>query len=438
MPVIDRIESDEALPARAEVVVIGGGVIGVTAALELAERGVSVALCEKGHVAGEQSSRNWGWCRKMGRDPAELPLAIQSLRLWEGMSDRVGADTGFVKAGILYTCDTAKELAGHESWVEQARLHQVDSRLLSGDEVEAMVPGATRRFAGGLYTASDGRAEPFKAVPAMAEAARAKGATIHQSCAVRGLETQGGRIAGVVTERGRIACSSVVVAAGAWARLFLGNFGVNFPQLKILGSVMRTAPLPGLPDIAVGGSDFAFRKRQDGGYTVVQRNANIAEIVPDSFRLFLDFAPALKAQWHELRLRVGGRLLEEWRTPRRWRLDEMSPFERVRTLDPLPNARVQREAKTALAGVHPAFRDMRVVESWGGLVDVTPDAVPVIDEVAGVPGLFIAAGFSGHGFGIGPGAGRLVADIVTGAEPLVDRTPFRLGRFKRAGLRRAA
>jgi glycine/D-amino acid oxidase-like deaminating enzyme len=156
----------------------------------------------------------------------------------------------------------------------------------------------------------------------MAQAARRAGAAILTGCAVRGLDMAGGRVAGVVTERGRIACDSVILAAGAWSRLFLGNHGVDFPQLKILGSVLRTEPLEGLPEMAVGASDWAFRKRRDGGYTVAQRGASIAEIVPDSFRLMGDFLPSLRRQWHELRLRVGGRFLEEWRMPRRWSMDE--------------------------------------------------------------------------------------------------------------------
>src|SRR5438552_1170290 len=103
---VDPFQGDEALPARAAVVVIGGGVIGVMAALTLAERGISVALVEKGRIAGEQSSRNWGWCRKMGRDPAELPLSLESLRQWEGMEARLEAPTGFRRAGVVYMHET--------------------------------------------------------------------------------------------------------------------------------------------------------------------------------------------------------------------------------------------------------------------------------------------------------------------------------------------
>lgn len=232
-----------------------------------------------------------------------------------------------------------------------------------------------------------------------------------------------------MTEKGRIACSSVVLAGGAWSRLFCGNLGLRLPQLKVLGSVMRTAPLDGPPEIAIGASDFAFRKRVDGGYTIARRNASVAEIVPDSFRLFFDFMPALRVQWSELRLRVGGRFLTEWRMPRRWSLDQTTPFETVRVLDPVPNRGILDEGAANLVKAFPAFEKMVIAERWGGLIDVTPDAVPVISPVDTIPGFFLATGFSGHGFGIGPGAGKLMADIVSGAPSIVDPAPFRFSRF---------
>ncbi|TCZ64862.1 NAD(P)/FAD-dependent oxidoreductase [Roseicella aquatilis] len=430
--VVDPFVGDEVLPARTGIVVIGGGVIGVMAALALAERGIPVALVEKGSIAGEQSSRNWGWCRKMGRDPAELPLALESARQWEAMDARLGAPTGYRRAGVVYLHETPRHVAVHEAWLEHARAWQIDARLLTPDQVAAMFPGSARRWAGGLHTPSDGRAEPAMAVPAMAQAARRAGAAILTGCAVRGLDLVGGRVAGVVTERGRIACDGVILAAGAWSRLFLGNHGVDFPQLKILASVLRTGPLDGLPEPAVGASDWAFRKRLDGGYTVAQRGASVAEIVPDSFRLMGDFLPALRRQRHELRLRVGGRFLEEWRMPRRWHLDEVTPFERVRVLDPAPVPGILAEARANLVRDFPGFAAMQVADSWAGLIDATPDAVPVIGPVAALPGLTLASGFSGHGFGIGPGAGRLAAEIATGTPPVVDPAPFRLERFARA------
>ena len=428
---VERIGPGAAMPEKLDVVVIGGGIVGITTALYLAQKGIAVAVCEKGRVGHEQSGRNWGWIRIMGRDPGEIPLALESQRLWEAMGPAIGADIGFRRSGIVYVADHADGLASHAQWLRNAQPYQLDSRLLTTTEIKAVLPGSERKYAGALYTPSDARAEPHKAVPAIAEAVRRGGGHVLECCAVRGLETSAGRVSGVITEHGVIRCSQVVLAGGAWSRLFLGNMGIDFPQLKILGSVLRTAPLQGPPEQAVGAADFAFRKRADGGYTIAHRGASAAHIVPDSFRLFPDFLPALIRQRQELRLRIGHRFLQEMRTPRRWSMEAVSPFERIRVLDPKPDARILEQAQRNLIAAFPAFAAMQVAGAWGGLIDVTPDAVPVIGEVPRIPGFFLASGFSGHGFGIGPGAGRLVADLMTGTTPFVDMAPFRLERFAR-------
>jgi glycine/D-amino acid oxidase-like deaminating enzyme len=428
-PRVDPVLSDEALPSRADVVIIGGGIIGASTALFLAQRGVSVALCEKGHIAGEQSSRNWGWCRKMVRDPRELPLVIESLRLWEGMNQLVEAETGFRTCGIMYLGDTEESLAELETWLEHAREYQIDTQIIDGAEVARRLPGAAKSWAGALYTPSDGRAEPQMAAPAIAAAARRHGAAILTGCAVRGIERAGGRVSAVVTEKGRIACGSVVLAGGAWSRLFCGSLGIELPQLKVLASVMRTEKLDGGPEISATGGLYGMRKRLDGGYTVGTLGVRTVDIVPDSFRLLPQYLPSVRLHWKKLRFRVGGRFAEEWRTKRRWALDEPSPFEAVRVLDPAADPHVIERARASIGAAFPAFRDVAVAESWGGMIDVMPDAIPVISAVESLPGFFIATGFSGHGFGIGPGAGRLVADMVSGAPTIVDPAPFRLSRF---------
>ncbi|MBV9859028.1 MAG: FAD-binding oxidoreductase [Alphaproteobacteria bacterium] len=428
-PTVDPIRIDEVPPARADVVIIGGGIIGTSAALFLAEKGVSVALCEKGHIAGEQSSRNWGWVRKMARDPREIPLIVESLRLWQGLDRTVEAETGFRTCGIMYLAETQTDLARLEAWLDHARQYQLDTRAIGAAEVARLMPGLNRTYAGALYTPSDAKAEPQKAAPAIAAAARRLGAAVVTGCAVRGIDLAAGRVAGVVTERGRIACGSVVLAGGAWSRLFCGNLGIELPQLKVLGSVMRTAPIEGGPEISASGGLFGFRKRLDGGYTVATLGVRTIDIVPDSFRLFPEYLPSARLHWQKLRFRVGRKFVEEWRMPRRWAIDRQSPFEAVRVLDPEPDPFVLDRARASVAEAFPVFRNMSVAQSWGGMIDVMPDAIPVISAVDTLPGFFIATGFSGHGFGIGPGAGKLVADMVTGAPTLVDPAPFRLSRF---------
>ncbi|MBV9248025.1 MAG: FAD-binding oxidoreductase, partial [Acetobacteraceae bacterium] len=275
-PPVDRVPSSPAVPEQTSVVVIGGGIIGSCTAFFLARKGVPVVLAEKGEIAAEQSSRNWGWCRKMGRDPREIPLAIEALRLWPELNTMVEAETGFRRCGIVYLCKTKAELDKREAWLEQAgRPFQLDSRMLTAQEAAEVLPGLTGEWQGALYTPSDGRAEPQRAAPAIAMAAQRLGAVVLTQCAVRGVETKGGRIAGVVTEKGRIACDSVVLAGGAWSRLFCGNHGIGLPQLRVRSSVMRTEPLQGGPEASCSGFGFGLRKRLDGGYNVASWNGNV-------------------------------------------------------------------------------------------------------------------------------------------------------------------
>lgn len=429
-PAVDPVQSDPAAPPATDVVVIGGGIIGACTAFFLARKGVPVVLCEKGEIAGEQSSRNWGWCRKMGRDPRELPLAIEALRLWPEMNNLIGAETGFRRSGIVYLCRTREELAKREAWLQQVgKPLGLDSQLLTRDQMNGVLPGLAGTWLGALSTPSDGRAEPAHAAPAIAEGARRLGATILTRCAVRGVETLGGRVAGVVTERGRIGCQSAVLAGGVWSRLFCGPLDLRLPQLKVLSSVLRTEPLQGGPEASVSGFGFGLRKRLDGGYTVASWSSNVVDIVPDSFRLFVDFYPAMRMRRGDLRLRFGRRFVQELILPRRWKLDQPSPFEAVRILDPPPYPPILKQAQTHAAKAFPVFQAMQVAETWGGMIDATPDELPVISAVDGLPGFFIATGFTGHGFGIAPGAGRLTAELVTGETPVVDPAPFRYNRF---------
>jgi glycine/D-amino acid oxidase-like deaminating enzyme len=395
----------------------------------LSERGLRVALCEKGGIGQEQSSRNWGWVRISRRDPREVPLMAEALRIWSTLDKRTGRDTGYKKAGIVFTCADDKQYADHERWNKNLEGYQLESRMVNAAEFKNLFPGSQLDLKGALFTAADGRAEPQSAAPAIAEAARDKGATILTECAVRGIETAGGRISGVITERGPIACSAVVLAGGAWSSLFAGMFGLDLPQLKVMNSVLRTKPLDGGPDQAIWANGFAIRKRQDGGYTIASGHENIVDIVPKSFRYARQFMPAFSKEWRSLKFRVGGRFLDEARIPNRWSMDEASPFEYCRVLDPKPSTKLSNIALANLKKAFPVFEKAEIAQRWAGYIDVTPDAVPVIDAIDSIPGFHIATGFSGHGFGIGPAAGRLMADIVTGRPPVVDPTNFRFSRF---------
>jgi glycine/D-amino acid oxidase-like deaminating enzyme len=166
------------LPSAADVVVIGGGIMGVMTAWYLAEAAVKVVLCEKGRVAGEQSSRNWGWIRQQGRDLAELPIMVESMRLWKGLSSEFGAGLGFRQEGVMYLARTEAEMAGFEDWRKQAMVHQLDTVMQTPDQIKARISGVAAAWIGGMLTPSDARAEPWVAVPMLAEGAVARGAVI--------------------------------------------------------------------------------------------------------------------------------------------------------------------------------------------------------------------------------------------------------------------
>ncbi len=429
-PHVDIVDSDTDLPEEADAVVIGGGIIGVSTAWTLARRGLSVVLCEKGRIGGEQSSRNWGFCRQQGRDPREIPLIIESLRIWRGLEKDIEAPIGFKQAGCLYLAETDEEAKGYEDWLDHAKPFQLDSRLVSGDELEKLMPGSTVPYKAALYTASDGRAEPSKAAPAIAQAARRAGAKILTGCAVRGIETSGGRVSAAVTEKGVIKTDTVVLAGGAWSRLFCGNNGLSLPQLKVLSSVMRTGPMPLVTENAVWAPGYAYRRRDDGGYTIAHGLSIVVDVVPDSFKLAHRFTAAMWKEQKSLHLRIGKQFWRELTTAKSWALDETTPFEKTRVLDPDPARKILDKAISGLRRALPAFESAQITERWAGYIDVTPDEVPVISEVDELPGLIMATGFSGHGFGIGPGAGRLAADLASGTNTIVDATPFRFSRFK--------
>ncbi len=419
------------LPPRVDVAIIGGGVIGVMTAVFLRQKGLSVLLLEKGRIAGEQSGRNWGWVRQQGRDPAELPIMGESLSIWKGLAAELGDALGFRQTGVLYLARTDREMAAFEAWTVHARAHQIDTRLLTGAATLAMLKGAVTPWKGALHTASDARAEPWTAVPTLARKAQDIGALIRESCAVRALDLAAGRVAGVVTEAGLVACDHVVVAAGAWSRLFLGRHGIAIPQLSVMASVGATEPMPEIFPGAAADDDFAFRRRADGGYSIAPGGSQHDLFIgPDAFRSAFAFRSILRREIgaSTFRPKAPAGFPDAWGTPRHWAEDAVTPFEAMRILNPAPNLKTLGAVQDAFARAFPSLGRPRLKAAWGGMIDTLPDVVPIVDH-GPIPGLTIATGMSGHGFGIGPGIGRVVADLVTGGAVGHDLSRFRFARF---------
>ena len=426
---VQPVASDEKLPGSVDVAIVGAGIAGSAAAYALAKKGFSVALLDKGTVGGEQTSRNWGWCRQQHRDLRELPLAMKSLEIWGNLNRELGAETGFRRTGLLYVTTRPTDFAQWEAWTLKAREHQMHSRVLTPAEAKGMTPGSASDWIGGVHSPTDGRAEPSLAGPAIAEAARKLGATLHQECAVRGLDIEAGKVTGVITERGRIRAKAVLCAGGAWSSLFCRRHGVRLPQAGVRSTSFATKAAPQVTDGGLSMPDVTIRRRLDGGYTVGLGGRGLVELSPQGLLYARQFWPTLKTRWTGVTLGVGRSFFDGPESFASWAFDRASPFERHRTLDPAADPRLVQQGLTRLGEHYPALKGLEVAHAWGGLIDSTPDGIPVISAVDTLPGLYLSTGYTGHGFGIGPGAGRLAADLVAGDPPIVDPTPFRYSRM---------
>ena len=422
---------NDPLPTKTDVVVIGGGIAGICSALYLAQRGVKVVVCEKGRVAGEQSSRNWGWVRQHGRDPAELPIMMESNRIWQSLHEVVGQDLGFRQQGVLYLASSEKKMQVRERWIDLAKQHQLTSIKLSSAEVADKINTVNSRWKGAVFTPSDGRAEPWIAVPAIAKAVNKLGAVICEDCAVRSLVTTNGVVSGVVTEHGPVQCERVVLAGGAWSSLFAANAGIRLPQLAVRSTAAATGTMADFFSGNAADEQLAWRRRQDGGYTLALTDLTEHFIGPNSFRYLKPFIPAMLSEWDTYRLHTAWpkNYPDGWRTQRSWSPQDVSPMERIRVLNPPPRQAALRRIQQRFRKRFPTPGATLFIKTWAGIIDTMPDVVPVLDEVDSVPGCIVATGFSGHGFGIGPAAGKIVADLVQGKESEHDLHRFRFSRF---------
>jgi glycine/D-amino acid oxidase-like deaminating enzyme len=287
-----------------------------------------------------------------------------------------------------------------------------------------------RIWKGGVFSPSDGTADPSQAAPAVARAFIALGGSVHQNCAARGIETTAGRLSAVVTEKGTIRTPVAIMAGGAWASSFCRQIGIRFPQASIRSSILSvSAGAADLPD-ALHTAEVSITRRGDGGHTLAISGRGRVDPTPQQFRFANQFLPMFLRRWRSL----APGSAQGWRsgheTLARWRLDAPTPMERMRILDPAPDRSTIALTHQRACALLPSLTKTSITAAWAGYIDSTPDGVPGIGEMDSVPGFILAAGFSGHGFGIGPGAGHVIADLVTGAAPLVDPRPYHPERFK--------
>lgn len=428
------IKFNDELPKEVDVVIIGGGIIGIFSALNMVRKGLKVIVLEKGRIAGEQSSRNWGWIRQQGRDAAELPIMMESTRLWEEIDLEVKGKTGFKRQGVLFLSNSEAEQQKREEWIKISLEHGLKSEAVSKSAIGKYIQDHDKsghEWHGAVYTPNDAKAEPWEAIPTIADLAHSEGALIRENCAVRGLDIQAGQVAGVITESGRIKSSQVVLAGGSWSSLFLRRHGINIPQLSVRATVARTAPLPEFTTHNCADMNLSFRRRADGGYTLATPDFEEHFIGPDSFRHFTKWIRTGLQNFNDIGLSLTHSKdgPDAWFTARSWDEDKNSPFEKMRVLDPAPTKGRSKIMQQRFAKRFPDIGEPELLNTWAGMIDAMPDIVPIVDRVPDLEGLIVATGMSGHGFGIGPAFGKIIAQMASSEKVEYDLNRFRFSRF---------
>lgn len=423
------VESDRELPAEADVVVIGGGYLGCITALNLAERGVSVVLCEKGVVAGEASGRAAGLVEYELLSPVKMELIARSIELWHAMPERVNGDIGYSGPGLisLYREEEAAEFAA--AWLKDMRGQPgVDARIMTDREISALDAGLGSGWHAALYQANGAAIEPRLAAPAIARATRAKGVKLLQSCAVRSIERLAGAIAGVITEKGSIKTTNVVIAGGVWSSMLAAHLGLELPQMMIFSEQCSIEPVTGGPAISGMTPAGYYRREPDGGYMLAAAAGripitmsivkNIRKLMAAPTDVDQDMRPSLNLSTFFWDLKAN----------RKRPADRVSVFEENRILQPAPIPGITDETVVGMGRYIPAFAGCKVREVYTGSLMSTIDNLGVISPVASVPGLYIGAGML-YGLTMSAAAGEALADLVTGEKPKFDISPYRYERF---------
>jgi len=412
-------------PQKADALVVGGGLIGLAAALELARQGAKVTCLEADHFGAHQSAQNWGFVRKQGRALAEIPLMLDAISRWSHLSDYLGSDVQWVQGGNLAVFETAVEEKQYQNWLNSASDFDIDSKLLRQNEINKIVPGWKRNIRGALFSPSDGHAEPSAVIEAYLYACRNAGVNLVQGAEAQSLITRGSVVVGAKVCGQTYQADTTVVTVGSSTRKLLSTIDIDFPQSFVTGTVSLTTPTEPLTKSTVWGNGFSFRQRQDGRVVCSVGGGGVVRLSPDLVAQIPLFLTAFKKNWRRFSIRPSLALATELPKLLQGRSGIRS------TGAPTPAVR-RSEGSTALRKLQETVQgldDLTIEHSWAGIIDSTPDGNPVIDSTPGPGGLVVVGGFSGHGYGLVPTVGQITADLVAGAKTSFDLHPFRLGRF---------
>ena len=366
--------------ASADVVIVGGGLHGCSAALHLARAGVSAIVVEKNYVGRHASGVNAGGVRTLARHEAEIPLALAALELWHRIADLVDDDCGFECHGQLRVAENDGEAATlRERAARLLSLGYTHERWIGRDELFARVPALARHCAGALLAERDGAALPYRTTWAFRRKAEALGQRFFEGTRVQDVVRAGG-VWKVETSAGRLTGPVLVNCAGAWADALCAKLGEPVPLEPIAPMMLVTLRMPHFLDPVVlgAGRPLSFKQTQQG--TVLIGGGRRARVDCEAETTELDFRElALSAQ--------------------------------------------------TVRDLFPVMRDATIHRGWAGIEARMPDDIPVIGPSAAAPDTFHAFGFSAHGFALGPIVGRITADLVTRGATDLPIAPFSIGRF---------
>lgn len=413
-----------------DVVVIGAGIIGSATAYNLAKKGARVHVFDKGEPGAQQSSLNGGWIRVQGRALAEIPLMIESRRIWSALDQEIGTGVDWVQGGNLGIAKDRGHLGALEEWIRLAEPFNLDSRMVDGAEIKRLVPTMRGEWLGGIFSPSDGHADPRKAATGFARAAASAGVTMHPNTPVHEVLTSGGRVSGVRTSQLTVKAATIICAAGADSARVARAVGLRLPLRIVRSTVARTLPTERVTEAAVWAPRVAFRQQGDGRFVLTPGPLADYDLTVDSFRDVRLFVSNYWKNRESVRLHAGRLLLRDIFTRIRKRVSGDKSWH-----DPLPSVakpssdRVDR-CMEEHRQLFPELGDVALDTCWAGYIDTTPDALPVIGEPKRLPGFFFATGFSGHGFAMAPATGKLVADLILDGASAHDLRPFRFERFE--------
>lgn len=426
----EPVATTATLPAQpVDVAVIGAGIVGTCIALTLAERGLRVALFDKGQVAGEASSRAFGWITDLFDDPTMLPLSTRSKRLWAGMNARIGADTGLRGNGALFLCATAEQAVAASEWSAQARAAGAATRMLDAHELREQLGAEAASWAGALQLDGEGSIDARHATAPIARRAQALGVHIAAPCAVRALAIEHGRLTGVHTELGLCRASQVVLAGGVWSTLLARQHGVALPTAPMFLSNQALRLPPG-----AGPQHSRFTPQVDwwlgdDGLCRIGHPMMTVPITPALLRQAPAYFPLIAASGDEVKMKLRfGHGLGGLQTPGAWGPHERSPFERCRVLSPEPDTAGLDDVLRLFIERHPDCTLATVADRWAGAVALTPDGRPCIGQAPGLPGLYLATGFTA-GLTQAPAVAESLVQLMRGEPTTVGLQAFDPMRF---------